>query len=150
MPNEYSKHNGYYKAAAYYKDDGYYKMSMKSLFRALSATLFISALVAVATLLIFDVLNQLRPTSVHQQTGALAFILIGSSFIGLQLSSGRRWNEVLKEILLGTAFVLWGSEQFLPASPFVTALDSLVVLIFVCDLSSIITARLKRKDQSPL
>jgi hypothetical protein len=123
---------------------------MKTLFRGLSAMLFISALLAVGALLVFDALNQLRLTPVHQQTGALAFILIGASFIGLQLSSGRRWSGALKEILLGTAFVLWGSEQFLPASPFVTALDSLVVLIFVCDLSLIIIARLKRKDHHPL
>jgi hypothetical protein len=123
---------------------------MKTLFRGLSAVLFIAALITVGTLLTFDALNQLRLTPVHQQAGALSFILIGASFIGLQLGSGRRWNEMLKEILLGTAFVLWGSEQFLPTSPLVTALDSLVVLIFVCDLSLIIISRLKRKDHNSL
>ncbi|HEX4645795.1 MAG TPA: hypothetical protein VH598_09320, partial [Verrucomicrobiae bacterium] len=70
-------------------------------------------------------------------------------YIGLQLSSGRRWNEVLKEVFLGVAFVLWGGEQFLPSSPWVTAMDSVVILIFVADLSFIIVKRLKRKDQRP-
>src|SRR5258708_6830912 len=106
-------------------------MNRKELFRGLCAALFLLALMDVALLLIFDVLNQLRLSPVHQQTGALAFILIGASFISLQLSSGRRWNEILKEVVLGSAFVLWGSEQFLASSPLVTVLDSLVVLIFV-------------------
>jgi hypothetical protein len=124
-------------------------MNWKRIFRGLSAAFFVSALLDVFFLLISDGLNQLRLTPVHQQTGAMAFILIGSSFVSLQLSSGRRWNEMLKEVLLGMAFVLWGSEQFLASSPFVTVLDSLVVLIFVCDLSLIILARLMQKNQNP-
>ncbi len=123
-------------------------MNRKELFRGICAALFLLALLDVALLLILDVLNRLRLSPVHQQTGALAFILIGSSFISLQLSSGRRWNEILKEVLLGMAFVLWGGEQFLASSPLVTILDSLVVLIFVCDLSLIIIPRLIRKDQN--
>jgi len=121
---------------------------MTTLFRWLSAALFLTALGAVATLLISDGLNQLRPTRLHQQTGALAFLLIGASFISLQLSSGRHWHRALKEILLGSAFVLWGGEQFLSACPWVTAMDSVVVVIFVVDLSWIIIARLKSKATS--
>jgi hypothetical protein len=125
-------------------------MNRNTLFRGLSAVLFVSALADVALLLIFDILNQLRLTAVHQQAGALAFILIGASFICLQLGSGRRWGEMIKEVLLGTAFVLWGGEQFLEPSPLVTTLDSVVVLIFVCDLSLIIISRLRGKGQSPV
>jgi hypothetical protein len=120
---------------------------MTTLFRWLSALLFILALGAVTTLLIFDALNRLRLTPLHQTTGALSFMLIGSSYIGLQLSSGRRWNEMVKEVLLGIAFVLWGGEQFLSPSVLVTAMDTMVVLIFVVDLSLIIVPRLKRKDR---
>jgi hypothetical protein len=120
---------------------------MTTLFRWLSALLFILAVSAVTTLLIFDLLNHLRLTPLHQATGALSFMLIGASFIGLQLSSGRRWNAMLKEVMLGTAFVLWGGEQFLSPSALVTAMDTLVVLIFVVDLSLIIVPRLKRKDR---
>jgi hypothetical protein len=118
---------------------------MTTMFRWFSVILFLSALAAVATLLISDVLNQLRPTSLHQRSGALAFILIGASFISLHLGSNRPWNAIFKEVFLGTAFVLWGTEQFLPPSLCVTIMDSLVVVIFVIDLSLVIISRMKQR-----
>jgi len=71
-------------------------------------------------------------------------VLIGSSYVALQLSSRRPWGEKLKAILLGIAFMFWGSTQFLPPRPWVTAMDSAVVVIFVVDLSLIIIESLKR------
>jgi hypothetical protein len=119
---------------------------MKKPLRSLSALLLLSALVGLATLLVFDAWNHLRLTSVHQRVGALSFILIGVSYISLQLSSGRPWRERYKGLLLGLGFLFWGSEQFLPPGPVATALDSLVVLIFVSDLGLVIVDRLKRTD----
>jgi len=63
---------------------------MKKLLRSLSALLLISALAGLATLLVFDALNHLRLTSAHQRVGALSFMMIGASYISLQLSTGRR------------------------------------------------------------
>ena len=123
---------------------------MSTVLRRISAVLFIAALLAVTTLLVSDALNQLRFTAFHQTTGALAFILIGSSYIGVQLSSKRWPDKKLKDVLLGTAFVLWGSEQFLPPGAWVTVIDTLVVLIFVVDLSLHIAARLKAGDRDTI
>ncbi|HEV8073151.1 MAG TPA: hypothetical protein VGP21_03380 [Opitutaceae bacterium] len=112
--------------------------------------LFLLAAGAIVVLLSSDVSHDLRLTSFHQQSSALALILIGASYISLQLSAKRRWNEKLKGISLGFAFVLWGSEQFLPASRLVTLLDSAVITIFVVDLGLIILDHLKRNDhQAP-
>jgi hypothetical protein len=119
---------------------------MRKPLRSLSALLLISALVGMATLLVFDARNHLHLTPLHQRVGALSFILIGVSYISLQLSSGRPWREWYKGVLLGLGFLFWGTEQFLPPGPVATALDSLVVLIFVSDLSLVIVDRLKRKD----
>ena len=119
---------------------------MKKPLRSLSALLLISALAGLAALLVFDALNHLRLTAFHQRTGALSFMLIGASYISLQLATQRRWNEKFKGILLGTGFFLWGCEQFVPPGPLVTVMDSLVVLIFVSDLGLVIVDRLKRKD----
>ena len=83
---------------------------MKAVFRSLSLLSLALAIVSVAGLLIFDGLNQLRLTPLHQQTGALAFVLIGSSLIWLQLSSKDDPKEKLKQMLLGLAFVFWGGE----------------------------------------
>ena len=114
--------------------------------RNLSALLLISALAGMATLLVFDAWNHLRLTSIHQRVGALSFMLIGISYISLQLSRGRPWRERYKGVLLGLGFLFWGSEQFLTPGPLATALDSLVVLIFVSDISLVIVDHLKHKD----
>jgi hypothetical protein len=46
--------------------------------------------------------------------------------------------------------VLWGSEQFLAASRWVTLMDSAVITIFVVDLGLIVLDHLKRNDhQAP-
>ncbi|HXA14593.1 MAG TPA: hypothetical protein VNW23_05655 [Opitutaceae bacterium] len=123
---------------------------MTKLFRGLSLLLFLLAVGEIIILLFSDISHALQLTSFHQQAGAVALILIGASYISLQLSLKRRWNEKLKGIFLGLAFVLWGSEQFLPASQVVTLMDSAVITIFVVDLGLIILDYLKRGDhQAP-
>lgn len=117
---------------------------MTTLFRWLSTILFVSALVAMLTLLVSDALNALTLTSLHRRAGALSFMLIGSSYVALQLSFRRPWSERVKAILLGVAFMFWGSGQFLPPSLWATAMDTAVVVIFVVDLSLIIVESLKR------
>jgi|HubBroStandDraft_6_1064221.scaffolds.fasta_scaffold565509_1 hypothetical protein len=119
---------------------------MTKLFRGLSLLLFLLAVGAIIVLLISDVSHALRITSFHQQAGAMALILIGTSYISLQLSAKRRSTEKLKAISLGLAFTLWGSEQFLPASRVVTLMDSAVITIFVVDLGLIILDYLKQND----
>jgi hypothetical protein len=113
--------------------------------RWVSVLLFLSALGALGTLLASDFLHSLRLTLFHQRAGALALILIGSSYIALQLGLRRRWNEALQGIFLGGAFVFWGGEQFLPPGPAVTAIDSAVITIFVVDLSLIIVGQIRSK-----
>ncbi len=96
------------------------------------------------TLLAADILNALTLSAIHRCAGALAFILIGSSYVALQISLQRPRSEKVKAILLGMAFLFWGSGQFLPPSLVATAMDSAVVVIFVVDLSLIILEHLKR------
>jgi hypothetical protein len=120
---------------------------MTKLFRGLSLLLFLLAAGEIIVLLVSDISHALRLTSFHQQAGAVALILIGASYISLQLSAKRPWNEKLKGIFLGFAFVLWGSEQFLPASRVVTLMDSAVITIFVVDLGLVILGSLKRNDR---
>lgn len=121
---------------------------MKELFRKLSAFLLISALTGMATLLVFDVLNRLSLTPFHQRLGALSFMLVGASYISLQLGSARQWKEKFKHLLLGLGFFLWGGEQFLSPGPLTTLMDSLVVIIFVSDLSLVILQSLRKDDRS--
>jgi hypothetical protein len=120
---------------------------MTKLLRGLSLLLFLLAVGEIIVLLVSDMAHTFHLTSFHQQSSAMALILIGTSYISLQLSEKRRWREKLKAISLGLAFTLWGGEQFLPASRLVTLMDSAVITIFVVDLGLIILDSLKRNDR---
>ena len=109
----------------------------------LSGAFFCLALAALAWLLLTDAWAGFHPSPRHQQAGALALIFVGFSFICLQFYEGGHWKEMLKGLLLGLAFVLWGGEQFLPPGSMVTAVDSAVIAIFVVDLGLVTAGRLE-------
>jgi hypothetical protein len=119
---------------------------MAKLLLWLSILFFTLALVGVAALWLSDARHDLIPMLNHQQIGALPLILIGLAYISFQLSGERRFTERAKGLLLGLAFLLWGGEQLLPPSVWVTAMDSAVITIFVVDLVLIIIEHIKRKD----
>lgn len=110
----------------------------QKLFRLLSGILSVSALVALAMLLSYDSWYHFQPTAHHQKIGAFALMLVGGSFICLQIHASAGRAEKFKGVLLGLAFVLWGGEQFLPPGTFVTAFDSVVITIFVADMAWVI------------
>jgi hypothetical protein len=119
---------------------------MSRLFRWLSVIFFSFAFVGIAGLLASDGLHDWRFTSNHQQMGAMPLIFIGLSYASFQFSTERRHSERAKGLLLGLAFVLWGTEQLLPPSAWVTVMDSLVIVIFVVDLALIIIEHLNRDN----
>lgn len=119
---------------------------MTTLFRWLSGILFMSSLAAMLALLISDAWNGLAFTTIHRQAGALSLMLIGSSYIALQFSCRRTRLEKVKAVLLGTAFLFWGSVQFLSPGKWVTVMDSAVIVIFVVDLGLIIVESLRRNQ----
>ncbi len=95
-------------------------------------------------LLALDSWHRFQPSVLHQKAGALALMLVGSSFICLQAGTPAAWVEIAKGVLLGLAFVLWGAEQFMPQGSGVTVVDSAVITIFVVDLGLVIFGRLRR------
>jgi hypothetical protein len=117
---------------------------MKRFMRLLSRFLFALAFIAVAFLLLADIWGRFQPTARHQHAEALALIFVGLAFVCMQVSAESRWKEKLKGILLGMAFALWGSEQYLAPGGLVTAVDGLVVTIFVVDLGLVICATPRR------
>lgn len=119
---------------------------MRGSFRTLSAILLISALAGMGILLVFDALHDLSLTAFHQRAGALSVLLIGASYICLQLGTHNHLRDKLKRIPLGIGFCIWGSESFVPTGHAITVMDNLVVIIFVSDLSFVILDSLRRKD----
>jgi len=111
--------------------------------RSLGGVFFALALGALVALLLVDCWGHFGPSVFHQKAGALALMLVGSSFICLQAPASAGWTEAIKGLLLGLAFVLWGAEQFLPPGSSVTAVDAAVITIFVVDLGLVILGRLR-------
>jgi peptidoglycan/LPS O-acetylase OafA/YrhL len=117
-----------------------------ALFRIFSTFLLFCALTGIAVMLASDGYHRFVPSSAHQHVGAFPLILIGLSYICMQPTVKRPRSEWVKGVLLGLAFVLWGSEQLLPATQLTTVMDEAVVGIFVVDLGLIILEHLKRND----
>jgi hypothetical protein len=113
----------------------------------LSAVLFVGALVSLALMLVPDIGDGFEPSLRHQRTGSFALIFVGASFICLQTNSGGGRSEVLKGLLLGLAFVLWGAEQFMRRGRGATVVDGLVIAIFVLDLGLFIWGRLETQAE---
>jgi len=123
---------------------------MAKILRWFSCICFSLALLSVATLLFSDVFHHLQYTSIHQQLGALPLILIGLSYISFQLSIKHQRAEKVRGLLLGLAFVFWGSEQLLPPSSWVTVMDSFVITVFVVDIAFIIIEHFRHRDHEVL
>ena len=119
--------------------------SKGKILRPLSGLLFLAALVALAVLLFSDSWHHFRPAGRHQQAGALALMLVGASFVCVQLDTRARPITKLKRVLLGLAFVLWGGEQFLPQGQLVTAMDGAVITFFVVDIGLVILGLLRKR-----
>jgi hypothetical protein len=106
--------------------------------------LLAAALATIGILIVTDMAHGLRFTSLHSHLGAVALIMIGSSYVSLQVISRRSRDERVKGILLGSAFALWGIEQLLPPGRWTTAMDTAVIAIFVADLAMITLNGLER------
>jgi hypothetical protein len=65
-------------------------------------------------------------------------IAIGISYISLVPTLPRTPGQFLVGLLMGVAFVLWGSEQFLTDRALISFIDDCIVFLFVVDLSIVI------------
>jgi len=122
---------------------------MNRLLRMLSGALAGAALAALVGLCAADGVQGFRFSAEHRHYGALALMLIGGSYVALQLGEKRTLSERLKGVALGVAFLMWGLEQLLPPSRIVTVMDFLVIAIFVVDLNLIIFSQLRSSNPSP-
>jgi hypothetical protein len=116
--------------------------------RVLCGILAGAALAALVGLCVSDSFQGFRFTAQHVHYGALALILIGASYVALQVGESRPWAERLKGAALGAAFLMWGVEQLLPPSRIVTIMDFLVISIFVVDLNLIIRDQIRRTKET--
>jgi hypothetical protein len=104
------------------------------------------ALLSCAALLLVDGAPGLLSRLSHAPVSATPLLLIGLAYLGLQPLVRPRPLELLKRMMLGTVFILWGIDQLLPAGPLATVLGDVVIVLYVLDLGLIIKGHLQRED----
>lgn len=80
----------------------------------------------------------------HAPMSALPLLFAGTGYLALQALLRPRRLELLKRLMLGAAFLLWGIVQLLPSGPLATDLGDLVIVLYVLDLGLIIWADLEK------
>jgi hypothetical protein len=96
-------------------------------------------------LLGIDVLGRAM-TSIHAHASAAPLVLIGAAYVCLQPAVRPHAMELVKRLLLGFAFLLWGYVQLLPPGTIATILGDIVIALYVVDLYLIIRTHLRRDD----
>jgi CDP-diglyceride synthetase len=119
---------------------------MNCFFRILSSFFLLIAFVCFAVLWWHDICDGFHYDAAHVREGAPPFIFIGLSFITFQLSQQSLGRQQVKGLLLGAAFALWGTEQFIQPGLWLTILDDLVIGVFVADLGAIMCGHFLKKN----
>ena len=116
-----------------------------SLFARFLRVLLILSLVGCGLLLAFDFFPALLPLLTHGPVSALPLLLIGIAYLGLQAMLRPRPVELLKRVMLASAFILWGIDQLLPIGPVATTLGDIVIVLYIIDLALMMQAALYTK-----
>jgi hypothetical protein len=66
---------------------------------------------------------------------AAPLLLVGVSFLMVQLIARPRFADLMKNLLLASTFLLWGGIQFMPQSALSRSLGNLVIALYVLDLA---------------
>jgi hypothetical protein len=73
----------------------------------------------------------------------MPLLLAGFSYISLQLLLRPRGLELIKRLMLGSAFLLWGIVQLMPPGSLATNLGDFVISLYVLDLGLMIQTELR-------
>jgi hypothetical protein len=122
-------------------------------FAILSVLSSVALLCVGATPLLTSVPANVAKAMVHFWTvvktlplSSLPLLLAGSSYIVLQAILRPRPLELLKRLMLGIAFLLWGVVQLMPVSDLATELGNVVIALYVIDLGLMIWTELDKNQ----
>ena len=119
-----------------------------SVFARVIYIFLILSLLGCAVLLLFDFFPALLPLLRHGPVSALPLLLIGTTYIGLQVILRPAPLELLKRVMLASAFILWGIDQLLPIGPIATTLGDIVIVLYIIDLALMIRDALSARPNS--
>ena len=109
--------------------------SKPSLFARFIRILLVLSLVGCVLLLVFDFFPALLPLLTHGPVSALPLLLIGIAYLALQVILRPQLLELLKRVMLASAFILWGIDQLLPMGPVATTIGDIVIVLYIIDLA---------------
>jgi hypothetical protein len=108
---------------------------LKKTIRSISYGLAILAVAASIALLIGDfgtgILGHLPAAAIS----AAPLLLVGTSFLFVQPLLRPRRVELLKNVILAAAFLLWGVVQLMPQGTLSLRLGNVVIVLYVLDLA---------------
>ena len=93
------------------------------------------SLLGCAVLLLFDFFPAILPLLTHGPVSALPLLLIGIAYLALQAILRPALLELLKRVMLASAFILWGIDQLLPTGPLATTIGDIVIVLYIIDLA---------------
>lgn len=96
------------------------------------------ALASALALLFRDALPRMFTPGAHNVLGALPLALIALAYMAYQAITRPSAQELVKAILLSTAFLLWAANQFWPEKPYASLLNDLAIGLFVLDVFLVI------------
>jgi hypothetical protein len=69
-------------------------------------------------------------------------LLVGLSFVALQILLPPRPREFIRHLSVAIAFLLWGIDELLPPNVLAKTVGHLVILLYVVDLALVVRDRL--------
>jgi hypothetical protein len=118
-----------------------YPSKISHLFYFFTWVMVVAALIAGILLLVSDVFF---PSLPHAPVSAAPLLLIGGIYLGFQALIRPKRLDLLKALIVSSAFLLWGIDQLLPTGWFATLLGDVVIVLYVVDLGWMMADRLKR------
>jgi hypothetical protein len=113
---------------------------MKNVLRWLAIVLAAVAAVCVGVLLARDSNAHVTPRFSASAASSAALLLIGMAFLIVQMILRPPWTELLKNMLLSAAFILWGAVQGMAPNALSMKLGDVVIALYVLDLAWMILA----------
>jgi hypothetical protein len=102
--------------------------------RAVPLTLGVATLAGVGLLLLWDILPKLFPAGSHAFLAAFPLAMIAGAWLVHEATRRpARW-EVVKAVLLASAFLFWAANQLWPTLRQATLFNDLAIALFVFDV----------------
>ena len=102
--------------------------------RALPVILGGFTLIGIGVLLLWDAFPGYFPAKAHDYLAAFPLAMIAMAYLVYQTAHRPPFRELVKAILLATAFVFWAANQLWPDSRQATLFNDIAVALFVLDI----------------